>query len=65
MRTWLHQLPRRPHAGAASFSRCPGQPSHDKKRVPVPVISGAPYALAKETGCPEGITARRTEGALD
>jgi hypothetical protein len=35
-----------------------------KKRVTVPVNSGSPYALAKETGCPEGITARRTERAL-
>ena len=25
---------------------------HDKERVPVPVASGTPHALAKETGCP-------------
>jgi hypothetical protein len=50
---------RRPLGGTVADSR------HAKKRVPVPVVSGPPYALAKETGCPEGITARRTEGALD
>jgi len=39
---------------AASVGRFPDNPSHDKKRVPAPDISGSPYALAKETGCPEG-----------
>ena len=38
--------------------------NHDKKRVTVPAIAGSPHALAKETGCPKGITARRTPRAL-
>jgi hypothetical protein len=38
--------------------------SNDKKRVPAPANALAPYALARETGCPEGISARRTPRAL-
>jgi len=41
-----------------------GQPSNDKKRVPVPVEAEPPHALADRTGRPEGITARRTPRAL-
>jgi hypothetical protein len=41
----------------------PGSPS-SKKRVTMPDNPEAPYALANVTGCPEGITARRTPGAL-
>jgi len=35
-----------------------------KKRVPVPDRPVHQYALASVTGCPEGITARRTPRAL-
>ena len=65
MRTWFNALPRPHRAEAASFGTdlIANSPSR-KKRVPVPVTSGTPHALANETGCPEGITARRTPGAL-
>jgi hypothetical protein len=65
MRTWLHVLPPEHHAPEASFGLAHrrGQPDA-QKRVPVPVMPGAPYALAKETGCPEGKSARRTAWPL-
>jgi hypothetical protein len=64
MRTWFNALLPEHHAPAASFERGLADSRHAKKRVPVPVTAGTPYALAKETGCPEGITARRTLRAL-
>ena len=57
MRTWFNALPPRHHAEAASLKQLPReQPPHAKKRVPMPGGSEAPYALANETGCPEGIS---------
>jgi len=41
----LYLLPHRPHADAASLGV--GGSCHDKKRVPVPVSTGQPHALAK------------------
>ena len=41
----------------------PAVRSNDKKRVPVPANALAPYALARETGCPR-VIARRTLRAL-
>jgi hypothetical protein len=65
MRTWFNWPPVGPHcpkgileAGIQTVR------FNDKKRVPVPVIAVAPHALARETGCPEGISARRTPRAL-
>ena len=50
---------RRPWSGVSRE-----QPIHDKKRVPVPDYAGAPYALANETGCPEGICRPPDGGGL-
>ena len=64
MRTWSIDVPPAHHALGASFEALnQGQPD-DKKRVPVPTIAGSPHALAKETGCPVGIIARRTAAPL-
>src|SRR6478672_1723044 len=61
MRTWLHALPRRHHAGAASLGWCPEQPlAMTKKRVTVPAEPRDTARARQRTGCPEGITARRT-----
>jgi hypothetical protein len=64
MRTWLHALSQSAHPIAASLGASVTDNPHDKERVPVPGFPGPPHALAKETGCPVGITARRTGGAL-
>jgi len=64
MRTWFNfPAARAPCAGGVPSGPCPGQPD-DKKRVPVPAFAGSPHALAKETGCPVGIIARRTAAPL-
>jgi len=63
-RTWSNSLRGRPHVGRGSIGRISEQPFNAKERVPAPAKSGSPYALAKETGCPEGITARRTDAPL-
>ncbi len=64
MRTWFNALPPRHHADAASLKQLPReQPPHAKKRVPMPGGSEAPYALANETGCPEGISRLPDAGA--
>ena len=64
MRTWLHALPRRHHAGAASLGWCPNSRRHDKKRVTVPAEPRDTARARQRTGCPRGITARRTARAL-
>ena len=48
---------------SASFQSIWRQPAW-KERVPAPVVVRTPYTLAKETGCPEGITARQTAAPL-
>jgi len=65
MRTWLHALPPAHHAPEAPVEG--GRTAAlqwQKARSGAGIGPKAPYALAKETGCPEGITARRTPRAL-
>lgn len=65
MRTWFNSVPPEHLAQEASTgTRFLKDRPDDKKRVPVPAIPGSPHALAKETGCPEGIVARRTAAPL-
>jgi len=64
MRTWLHALPQRHHAGAAF---CGSQQSrkgpHTKERVPVPACRTTVRARQR-TGFREQPSARRTVRAL-
>jgi hypothetical protein len=64
MRTWFNAVPLEHHARVESLGRFHRGRPDAKKRVPVPVHPVHRNALAKETGCPEGITARRTARAL-
>jgi len=65
MRTWFLLTAATGSSGSGvlrgDFAK--GQPDA-KKRVPVPVEAGTPYALASKTGCPEGKSARRTAAPL-
>src|SRR3954470_23836976 len=62
MRTWLHALPRRHHAEAASFRR-KTRGAQTKRRVGVPDPSGPPRAR-RRAGFREQIGARRTVAPL-
>jgi hypothetical protein len=64
MRTWLHALPRRHRAEAASLGRVRRGRPDAKKRVRVPVSLRNPYALATKAGCRERLSVRQTAGAL-
>jgi hypothetical protein len=65
MRTWSNALPPAHHAEAASLEQLISRDSPPCERARRGAgSSGSPYALAKKTGCPEGITARRTARAV-
>jgi len=60
MRTWFNKLPRSAHPAAASAPAL-----HGKKRVPVPVLAGSPYAIAKGRAAADAeLSIRRTPRAL-
>ena len=65
MRTWFHALPPAHHAPAASLRRIlPDSLAMTKSASGAGLQPVNRYALAKRTGCPEGITARRTAPPL-
>ena len=64
MRTWSYVLPPGHHALEASIERLPPRTARREKARHGAGSAGPPYALAKETGCPEGNSARRTARAL-
>jgi len=65
MRTWFNALPPRGSSpGQRPWIGFVRAAQHDKKRVPAPDQPDHRTRSPNETGCPEGITARRTRGAL-